>query len=106
MYKKKELSMTLNEESDDRRTEERVHVSLPVNRDGKIDLTRDISTKGVYFEANETFTLGDRIDFEIEFSNRGGMLKLNCHGEIVRLDDRNGKVGVAVRIVSSEIRSN
>ncbi len=98
--------MTSNEESNDRRREERVHVSLPVNRDGKIDLTRDISTKGVYFEANEPLTLGGRIDFEIEFSNRGGMLKLSCHGEIVRLEDLNGKIGVAVKIINSEIRSN
>jgi hypothetical protein len=59
----------------------------------------------VFLESNSSFVAGDPIDFAIEFDSPGGKLILKCNGEIIRVEDRNGKVGVAVKIVESVMES-
>ncbi len=93
--------MLNNNERKERRKEERVYVSLPVSMATADDVTRNISVSGVYFEANTTFDLGQRIGFIIEFGNQGGNLKLKCQGEAIRVENRNNKFGVAVKILES-----
>jgi hypothetical protein len=99
---------TINEGEElrkDGRKEDRVPVSLPVNLGNADCITRDVSASGVFLESNGSFVAGERIDFAIEFDSPGGKLILKCNGEIVRVEDRNGKVGVAVKIVDSVMES-
>lgn len=97
--------MLIKKEGKERRKEERVSVSLPVSMENTAELTRDISPSGVYFEANTSFVLGERIGFIIEFTNLGGNLILKCNGEIVRVENLNHKIGVAVKILKSVMES-
>jgi hypothetical protein len=87
------------------RREDRVPVTLAVNIANTECVTRDVSASGVFLESNASFVAGDRIDFAIEFDSPGGKLMLKCNGEIVRVEDRNGKMGVAVKIVESVMES-
>lgn len=97
--------MLLEKKVDERRREERVAVTLPLNFANIDQVTRDISASGVYFEASEKYNVGDQMDFIVEFANRGGNLFLKCHGEVVRIDSRKRKVGVAVKILHSSMES-
>lgn len=94
-----------NEIAKKRRKEERISVALPVNLESTQYVTRDISPSGVYFEADESFVLGGRVDFVVEFINSVGALKLKCSGQIVRVENHNGKKGIAVKIVESVMES-
>lgn len=86
-----------------RRSEERVAAVRPVLLEHGEGLTRDLSPSGVYFETDEQFSAGGSIRFSLEFDNPGGKLALNCEGTIVRVENHEGKVGVAVRIVQSSL---
>jgi Tfp pilus assembly protein PilZ len=90
----------------ERRREERVAVTLPLNSANIDQVTRDISASGVYFEAAEKYNIGDQMDFVVEFVNRGGNLFLKCRGEVVRVDSHKRKTGVAVKILHSVMESS
>jgi hypothetical protein len=87
------------------RKEERLPVALPLKIENTQCITRDVSASGVFFETNSTFTMGADVDFAIEFDSPGGKLILKCNGKIVRLEDKVGKTGVAVKIVDSVMES-
>lgn len=97
--------MLINDTGRESRKEERIPVSLPVSMAQADCYTRDVSASGVFFEVNTPLNLGERIDFAIEFDNLGGKLMLKCIGEIIRVENRDGKVGVAVKIVQSVMES-
>ena len=88
------------------RNEDRVTVSLPVNIVYADCFTRDISASAVFLEANATFNEGEKVDFAIEFDSPGGKLILKCNGEIIRVEKRSGKIGIAVKIVESVMESD
>ena len=50
-------------------------------------------------------TIGEHIDFVFEFDSPGGNWLFKCDGEIVRIEDRNGKVGLAVKVHDSVMGS-
>jgi len=89
----------------DSRLDERHPVSLQVKVKETEGITRDVSPSGVFLESSLTFDLGEKIDFVIDLDSPGGKLILKCNGEVVRVEEQNGKVGVAVKIVESSIRS-
>lgn len=89
----------------DSRREERVPVLLQAKVNETECMTRDVSPSGVFLESSAVFDLGERVDFVIDLDSPGGKLILKCNGEVVRIEEQNGKVGVAVKIVESSIRS-
>ncbi len=93
--------MLSDNERKERRKEERISVSLPLSMAHAADVTHNISPSGVYFEAHTPFDLGQLINFAVEFCHPGGNLKLKCQGEAVRVENRNDKFGVAVKILES-----
>ena len=95
----------LNQASHEKRREERVAVKHLVDARNTKGMTHDISASGVFFELDAIFVLGDLIDFVIEFGKQGVNFILKCIGEIVRVETRNGKVGVAVKISQSVMQS-
>jgi hypothetical protein len=85
----------------EKRKEERVSVKHIVSAKNSRGVTRDISASGVFFELDALFVLGDVVDFVIEFGRQGVNFVLKCIGEVVRLENRDGRVGVAVKISRS-----
>ena len=87
-----------------RRSEERVQATRPVNLDHGTGITRDISASGVFFETNMDCATGSEIGFSIEIDGPAGRkMMLKCQGLIVRVERRDGKIGVAARILASRL---
>ncbi|OWF65910.1 hypothetical protein B6A14_09135 [Polynucleobacter hirudinilacicola] len=84
----------------------RVRSQMPVVLNGKKGLTQDISATGVYFELDDDQELGSAIEFTIELDTPGGKLEIRCTGEVVRLTNKDGKLGIAAKIIKQDIRSN
>lgn len=81
---------------------ERISWKLPVSLGSTKGATRNISASGVFFETDATCKLLSRlVRFEVELGTPEGTLLLKCLGEIVRIEPRNKKVGVAVKIIES-----
>ena len=67
-------------------------------------VTRNISTSGVFFEADVDYAVGSKIIFAVQLDGpQGEKLELITRGEIVRVEPREGKVGVAAKIVASKL---
>jgi hypothetical protein len=87
-----------------KRREERMSSTRPVRLDRGTGVTRNISASGVFFETNVDYAAGSEISFAIELDDpRGEKVMLRCRGEIVRVEHRDGKVGVAAKIVASKL---
>jgi len=83
----------------------RVQSCLPVSVNGITGVTRDISATGVFFEIDEKYSAGSKIQFELQLDTPGGPLRLVCNGEVVRVVTKDGRSGVAARIISQSIES-
>ena len=101
MTKSTKLSKRLAME---KRREERMSVTRPVRLDRAAGVTRNISASGVFFEAYVDYAIGSKILFAIELDGpQGEKLELITRGEIVRVERRDGKACVAVKIVASKL---
>ena len=83
---------------------DRVQAELPItlgNQSGKI---RDISATGIYFEIPEEKGLGSQVNFVIDLTTPGGPLQVQCTGQVVRVQNADGKFGIAVKITNSELK--
>jgi Tfp pilus assembly protein PilZ len=58
--------------------------------------TCDISTSGIFFETERTYSIGDTIQFSLSFERE----TLQCEARVVRVEPRNGQFGVAVELKS------
>jgi hypothetical protein len=86
-----------------KRREERVSTALPVDLGTTKGITRDVSASGMFFEADATYALESEITFAVELDTPGGRMLLKCEGEIVRIEPRGARVGVAVKIIDSTL---
>ena len=87
------------------RTEERVSAALPVDLGTATGITTDVSASGISFETDATYAFGSTVDLTVEFETPGGKMLLKCHGNIVRIEPRGKKVGVAVKITESTMEA-
>jgi len=87
------------------RNAERVSTKVPVLLDdGVVGTTRDVSPQGIYFTVqDEVLAEGQPLRFTLEFDHSSGVLQLACEGRIVRVDEVDGKVGVAAVILKSHL---
>ncbi|MDP1708666.1 MAG: PilZ domain-containing protein [Gammaproteobacteria bacterium] len=84
------------------RSQERVSVALPVHLEtGGGGRTWNISASGVYFETDAELVQGSPINLEVELNSPGGKLALKVQGSVVRIEQLDGKIGVAVSIAES-----
>lgn len=87
-----------------RRSEERVSAALPVSLEGSLrGRTRDISASGLYFEVDSDAVPDGPLQFSITFSSPSGPMRLEGVAEVVRREPREGRVGIAARIVESRL---
>lgn len=89
----------------EKRKEERVIASLPVDLGSTTGVTRDVSVSGVRFETDAHYAVGSPISFAVQLDSPGGKMLLKCRGEIVRVEPRGERVGVAVRIAESTVEA-
>jgi hypothetical protein len=83
---------------------ERISLARPVQLERGIGVTQNVSATGVFFETGEDHAAGSEINFAIELDGpQGKKLMLRCRGEIVRVERRDGKLGVAAKIVASKV---
>ncbi len=89
-----------------KRIEERVSIAHPVRLKRKTGVTRNVSASGVFFETNADYAAGSKISFSIEIDGlREEKMMFKCKGQIMRVERRKGRVGVAVKIVASMLES-
>lgn len=84
----------------DRRAD-RFDIELPVEVDGAQGLTRNICATGIYFETEKTQEPGSHVRFTVEVTIRGEKSKMVCEGQVVRVETKDGVIGVAVELSSS-----
>ena len=95
----------MDQRGQEQRKEERVAAALRVKlSDDMVGIARDVSPSGVYLEMAASTAPGTTLSFQIDFPTAGGILRLSCTGEVVRVDQRDGRVGVGVRIVESKLQ--
>lgn len=85
----------------DQRREERIPAAFPVLLEGSTGVTCDVSATGMFFETNAAFSVGQQIDFKVEFNAPNGKMLLNCRGNIIRMEQRADRIGVGIRIAES-----
>jgi hypothetical protein len=93
----------VDQRESNKRREERVSTALPVDLGTTKGITRDVSASGLFFETDATYALGNEINLAVELDTPGGRMLLRCEGEIVRIEPRAARVGVAVRIIESAL---
>lgn len=84
---------------------ERHPVSMPISLGAKIGIAKDISATGIYFEIDAKQKVGSNITFLLELITPGGPIKINCKGKVVRLENKDGHIGVAATIKDSEFQN-
>ena len=83
----------------------RINARLPVTVNGVKGLTRDISTTGLFIVQTSQHEMGSRIDFWVDMDTPEGRVKLCCEGEVMRIEDVDGKIGIGVKILSQVRKS-
>jgi hypothetical protein len=63
--------------------------------------TRDISATGLFFEMEGCHAMQGPLQFELQLAQFG--MKFTAAGEIVRIEHREGRTGVAVRLVDPRL---
>lgn len=91
-------------ESVARRKAPRLEIRLPVELEHGRGWTRDVSASGVYFETTMPFAPGAPISFSLVMTHASpAVLRLQCEGQVVRVDRDKGRIGVAAAIKSSQL---
>lgn len=85
----------------DKRREERVSASLPVEAGGAAGVARDVSATGIFFETDASYAVGSRISLAVDLDTPWGRVMVRGQGKIVRVEHRDEKIGVAVRFTDS-----
>ena len=90
----------------ERRRADRVFVKIPISFAGGEGVTRDANSTGVYFESEVGCDAGSEINFSMTFENPGcPVMVWTCKGRVVRVDEHDGKRGIAAQILQSNLQS-
>lgn len=95
----------MKQEQREKRAGERLGTALAVNLGKKHGVTRDVSASGVFFETDAAYRRGSRIHFEISLDTPWGKAICDCRGKIVRVQRRDGTVGIAVQFSEARPRA-
>lgn len=91
----------------ERRQAIRLPMELPVELNEGMGITRDVSLSGVYFETNQPLVPNQPIMFTLMFEARSWRrpIRLECEGEVVRVEPGKWRVGIATTISSYSFAS-
>ena len=89
------------------RREERFDSTMLVQLEGGSGVALNVSATGIYFLTDVALEKGRPVSFTLEFKDYpGGPLRVKCTASVVRVDHRDGKIGVGASISGFEfIRS-
>ena len=85
---------------DDHRAAVRFDSTMPVQIAGQPGQTQNISATGVYFESATRAEIGSLVNFTLEYRMGGELQRIVCEGRVVRVDDRDGRIGIAARMAA------
>ena len=76
--------------------------AFPVKLESAHGVTRDFSSSGIFFETDQSFAPGHTIEFTIvlEYVDPQRPVHLKCRGQIVRVEKKDHKLGIAAKIKS------
>jgi hypothetical protein len=80
-------------------------VSFPISIGPSKGIAKDISTTGIYFEIDQKQKVGSRIDFVLDLDTPGGPIQVQCHGTVIRIEEKPGRVGIAATINESVFKN-
>ena len=85
---------------DEKRASQRIQVEVPVYFGAEKAVTRDVSWAGIYFLTEQLFSEGGDLNFSMDltYALYGKPIKLDCQGEVIRVERHGEKYGVAARI--------
>ena len=85
---------------DEKRTSQRIQVEVPIYIGSEKATTRDVSWSGIYFLADQSFTEGGDLSFalDLNYALPGKPIKLDCQGEVIRIEKHGEKFGIAAKI--------
>ncbi|NIQ10215.1 MAG: PilZ domain-containing protein [Gammaproteobacteria bacterium] len=85
---------------DEKRASQRIEVEVPVYIGHEKAVTRDISWAGIYFMSEQSFSEGGDLNFSLDLSYAlpGKPIKLDCYGEVIRVEQHGDKYGIAAKI--------
>ena len=84
----------------EKRASQRIEVEVPVYIGHEKAVTRDISWAGIYFMTEQSFSEGGDLNFSLDLSYAlpDKPIKLNCYGEVIRVEQHGDKYGIAAKI--------
>lgn len=77
---------------------------MPVRVAEQVGVTRDVSVDGIYFELDKHLQVGSEINFEVEIHSPLGNTTLKCDGQVVRTELKDGRTGIAVRMLAPRLQ--
>ena len=87
---------------DEKRTSQRIQLEVPVYIGGEKAVTRNISWAGIYFLTDQLFAEGGAVNFSLDLAHTlpGKPIKLDCQGEVIRVEQHDRKFGIAAKIIN------
>ena len=91
--------------ADKKRVSQRIHIEIPVYIGQEVLVSRDVSREGIYFLSDHLFAKRVKLHFSLGFDHAlpGKPIKFGCQGEVVRVEQRHGKFGIAAKINSLQL---
>ncbi|NLC70760.1 MAG: PilZ domain-containing protein [Desulfuromonadaceae bacterium] len=85
-----------------RRSSPRIPLEIPVRLGERIGSSRNISRTGIFFTTGHLVEEGENIHFILEFDHilPDKPMHIECQGQVVRIEKKEGILGVAARIVN------
>jgi hypothetical protein len=78
------------------RSAKRYQLTLPVKLNDGAGFTRDISTSGIFFETEKAHSVGQTVGLTAKLDGA----TVSCEGSVVRVEEINGRFGVAVALTA------
>ncbi len=92
----------------ERRQSQRTEIVLPVEHEKGRGWTRNVSGTGAYFVSEQRFAAGAHIKFilPLRHADPERVVRVTYEGDVVRVDERAGRFGVAVAITSYRMKDD
>ena len=89
----------------ERRKNTRIPIAEPVYLENATGFTHNVSASGVFFWiSGGSYKAGNQINFSLELSRPEGKVMVRCRGVIVRVEQYETRVGVAVKFTETETK--
>jgi hypothetical protein len=85
------------------RREERFDTTMPVQLEQGFGVARNVSATGIYFVTDVALEKGMAVSLTLDFKDYpGGLLRVKCTANVVRVEQRDGRIGVGAAITAFE----